>query len=171
MPVKTAKDVFVQLLSEVLQGTQRTTKILQEVSDAAQTPEIKQALEARVFVSEKVHETLEHCFRLIGEQPVKTSGQYYDMFIENFRKNLAEIQQPQARRFFILAKANEVVPFRMAQYEALIAAADISNHYAVAVLLESCLADKLALVQRTRQLIRKVIETKMADKVAAAAAA
>ena len=40
------------------------------------------------------------------------------------------------------------------EYVALIAAADLTGHDAVGVLLETCLADKLAFVERTRRLIR-----------------
>jgi len=49
----------------------------------------------------------------------------------------------------------------------LIAASDLTGHYAVGVLLESCLADNLAFVERTRRLIRNVIETKVAARMAA----
>jgi len=41
-----------------------------------------------------------------------------------------------------------------------------TGHYGVGVLLESCLADKLAFVERTRRLIRNVFEVKMAKKIA-----
>jgi hypothetical protein len=37
---------------------------------------------------------------------------------------------------------------------ALIAMADVTGHFGVGVLLESCLADKVAFVERTRRLIR-----------------
>jgi ferritin-like metal-binding protein YciE len=59
----------------------------------------------------------------------------------------------------------------MAEYVTLIAAADLSGHYGVGVLLESCLADKLAFAERTRRLIRRIVETKVAEKVAARAGA
>ena len=55
----------------------------------------------------------------------------------------------------------------MGEYVALIAAADITGHFGVGVLLESCLADKLAFVERTRRLIRNLIEGKMAARLAA----
>jgi ferritin-like metal-binding protein YciE len=55
----------------------------------------------------------------------------------------------------------------MAEYVALIAAADMSGHYGVGVLLESCLADKLAFVERTRHLIRNRIEAKVAERAQA----
>jgi hypothetical protein len=47
----------------------------------------------------------------------------------------------------------------------LIAAVDLTGHYGVGVLLESCLADKVAFVERTRRLIRNIIETKVAAKL------
>jgi ferritin-like metal-binding protein YciE len=166
MSVKNPKEFFVVLLSELRQGTERTTKIFQEISQVAQNPDIKEALEARAFVSDKVLATLDQCFKLIGEQPVKLSGRMHDMFVEDFRKELAEIESPVARHLFILAKANHLVHLRIAEYVTLIAAADMTGHYGVGVLLESCLADALAFVERARRLIRNVIETKVAEKVA-----
>ena len=167
MPVKNPKELFVQMLSDLRQGTERTTKIFQEISEAAQTPQIKEALEARVFVSEKILATLDQCFKLIGEKPVKVTGRLHDVFVEDFRRELAEIQNPVARHLFILAKINHLIHFRIAEYVTLIAAADMTGHYAVGMLLESCLADKLAFVERTRRLIRGIVESKMAEKVAA----
>jgi ferritin-like metal-binding protein YciE len=166
MSVKNPKEFFVVLLSELRQGTERTTKIFQEISQVAQNPDIKEALEARAFVSDKVLATLDQCFKLIGEQPVKLSGRMHDIFVEDFRKELAEIESPVARHLFILAKANHLIHLRIAEYVTLIAAADMTGHYGVGVLLESCLADTLAFVERTRRLIRNVIETKVAERVA-----
>jgi ferritin-like metal-binding protein YciE len=166
MSVKNPKEFFVVLLSELRQGTERTTKIFQEISQVAQNPDIKEALEARAFVSDKVLATLDQCFKLIGEQPVKLSGRMHDIFVEDFRKELAEIESPVARHLFILAKANHLIHLRIAEYVTLIAAADMTGHYGVGVLLESCLADTLAFVERTRRLIRNVIETKVAEWVA-----
>jgi ferritin-like metal-binding protein YciE len=165
MAAQTAKEVFVHLLSNVRQGTEQTTKIWQEMSPMAQDPDIKEALEARVFISGHLLARLDQCFKLLGEQPVKLSGRLHDVFVEDFRKELADIQSPAARHLFILAKALHLVHLRMAEYVALIAAADVSGHYGVGVLLESCLADKLAFVERTRRLIRHIVETKVAERV------
>ena len=165
MALNSPKEVFVQLLSHVRQGTERTTKIFQEISQLAQDPDVKEALEARVFISDQILARLDQCFKLIGEQPVKLSGRLHDVFAEDFRKEVAEIQSPAARRLFILAKAIHLVHLRIAEYVALVAAADLSGHYAVGVLLESCLADKRAFVERTRHLIRHLIETRVAENV------
>jgi len=57
---------------------------------------------------------------------------------------------------------------RIGEYVALIEAADLAGHHGVGLLLETCLADKLAFVERTRKLIRKIVETKLVEKAAAA---
>jgi len=83
---------------------------------------------------------------IIGEQPVKLSGRLQEIFLEDFRKELNEIQSPVARRLFVLAKLVHLTHLRIGEYMALVAAADASGHYGVGAFLESCLADKLALL-------------------------
>jgi hypothetical protein len=56
---------------------------------------------------------------------------------------------------------------RVGEYAALTAAADLSRHYAVGTLLETCLADILALTERTGRLIRRIAEVKVAERLAA----
>jgi len=162
MLVKNPKELFILLLSDLRQGAERTTKIFQEIGQATQDPDLKEAMEARVFVSNKILATLDEAFKLIGEKPVKTSGRLHDVVVEDFRKELAEIQSQEARHLFILAKANQLIHLRIGEYVALIAAADVTGHYGVGVLLESCLADKLAFVERTRSLIRAQLHRELA---------
>jgi ferritin-like metal-binding protein YciE len=164
MPIRDPKEVFLLMLSDVRRGVERSTKAFQELSGVAQDPEIKEALEARVFISNDIAKKLDECFRLIGAQPVKLEGKLHDVFVEDFRRELAEIQSPEAKRLYVLAKAMHLLHFRIGEYVALIAAADLTGHYAVGALLESCLGEKLAFVERTRRLIRE----RVAEKVAAA---
>lgn len=174
MPIKNPKQIFVLMLSDLRQGTDKTRGIFQNLAQLAEDPDMKQALEARIFVSQKVAETLDQCFKLIGEQPVQLSAtrtQIYDMLAEDFRKEIAEIQDTRTRRFYILAKLNNLAHLRAAEYKTLIAAADVSGNYGVAALLETCLADKLALAERTQRWLRRIAETEMAEKIAVKRAA
>ena len=168
MIVKNQKELFVMLLSDARQNAERSTKLYQEISQAAQDPDVKEALESRAWISEKDLAAIDRCFQLIGEQPVKLSGRLQEVFVEDFRRELAEIQNPIAKHIYVLAKASHPVHLRIAEYVALVAAADVTGHYAVGVLLESCLADKVAFVERTRRLIRNFVATKLAAKAAAA---
>lgn len=167
MPANTPKEVFVLMLSNVRQGAERTSKFFQELSQIAQDPDIKEVLEARVYVNDKIMATLDQCFKLIGEQPAKTTGRLQEVFIEDFKREVAEIQSPVARHLFILSKAIHLIHLRIGEYVALTAAADLTGHYAVGTLLETCLADKLAMAERTRRLLRRVIETRAAERKAA----
>ncbi len=162
MAAKDPKELFVVMLSDLRRGTERSTKFFQELSGLAQDPDVKEALEARVFISGDILKRLDECFRLIGAQPAKLEGRLHDVFVEDFHRELAEIQSPEAKRLFILVKANHLMHLRVGEYVALIAAADMTNHYGVGVLLETCLADKLAFVERTRRLIRERIQQKVA---------
>ena len=98
MAARNPKEVFLKLLSDVRQGTERTTKVFQELSQIAQDPDVKEALEARIFVSDQILARLDQCFKLIGEKPVQLSGRLHDVFVEDFRRELAEIESPGARR-------------------------------------------------------------------------
>jgi hypothetical protein len=89
------------------------------------------------------------------------------MFVENFREELKEIQSPALRRMFVLSKAIRLMHLRVGEYMALIAAADTLDHPAVGVLLESCLADKLAFAERTKRFIREQVREKVREKVLA----
>jgi ferritin-like metal-binding protein YciE len=161
MPITTPKELCISMLSELRHGAERSKKVYEELGQAAQNPEIKEALDARELVSSQIMNRLDECFKLIGEKPVKINQRLHDVFIEDFRRELNEIQGPIARKLFVLAKASHLAHLQVASYMTLIAVADGMGHPGVGVLLESCLADKLAFMERTRRLIREHIEQKV----------
>jgi ferritin-like metal-binding protein YciE len=164
MSIQNPKELFVALLSHVRHGTERSAAIYKELGELAQNPEIQEALTARAFVSQQNLEKLDEAFKMIGQKPVSVTGRLHDIFVEDFRKELGEIQSPEARRLFVLAKANHLSHMRTAEYVTLVAAADVSGHHGVGVLLESCLADHLAFVERTKRLIHRAIEARIAAR-------
>jgi ferritin-like metal-binding protein YciE len=167
MSIKNPKDVFLTLLSDARNNTERSASLYREISELAQNPDVQEALEARAFVADKNLEVLNQCFEIIEEEPVKPKGRLHDVFVEDFKKELAEIQSPAARHLYILAKATHLAHLRFAEYVMLIAASDVTGHYGVGLLLESVLADKLAFLERTHRLVRHIIEGKIAQRLAA----
>ena len=140
--------MFLVLLSNVRQGAERGTKIYQEISQLAQNPDIKEALDARAFISEQTVDKLDRCFELLGEKPVKSAGRLQETFIEDFRRELAEIQSPVAKHLFILAKANDLTHLRIGEYVTLTVAADLDRPSTPSVYrLAPCSADRLAFVE------------------------
>ena len=63
MPVRTPKEVFLMLLSNVRNRTERQSNIYQEIGKHAEEPEIKEAIEARAFASKQILAKLDECFR------------------------------------------------------------------------------------------------------------
>jgi len=167
MPVRNPRELFVMLLSDARQNTERSIKIYNEISTQAQDPDIKEALESRAWIAEKDVSAIDRCFHLIGEQPVEVKSRFQEVLVEELRKELAEIQNPVTKAVFLLAKADHISHLRVAEYEALVEIADLTGHYAVGVLLESCLADKIMFIERTRRFVRKLVETRVAARVGA----
>jgi ferritin-like metal-binding protein YciE len=165
MPAKNPREVFLMLLSDARNNTERSAKAYAEFSENAQNPDVKEALEARAFIAKRDLDALDKVFEVIDEKPVKLSGRLQEVFVEDFKRELAEIQSPAARHLFILAKAIHLAHLRFAEYAMLVAAADVTGHYGVGVLLESTMADKLAFLERDRRIIRHLIEGKVAERL------
>src|SRR5215469_6893670 len=100
MPIKTPKELFVMLLTDLRQGAEKAEKIYEEIGQVVQEPHIKEALQARAFASGKVLATLEECFRLLVDQPATMSGRLHETLIEEFRRQFAESHTPTDKRIF-----------------------------------------------------------------------
>jgi ferritin-like metal-binding protein YciE len=165
MPANNAEEVFLWLLSNVRQREEKAKKVFTELSQAVEDEDIKERIESRLFVQDSIIERLDKVFKMIGKQPVKTTERLQDVFIEDFRKEIAEIKSPMAKALYVAAKANHLVHLHIGEYTILTAMADITGHYGVGTLLETCLADNMAFAERTRRRIRRAIESKMEEKL------
>src|SRR5215469_8459821 len=161
------KQVFLVLLSNVKEGEERSAHVYDEIAKAAQDPDIKEVLEARAFLKKSIAERLDQCFTLLGEKPIPLPGRLREVFIEDFREQLKEIESPVARRLFALAKIVHFAHFRIGEYLALTAAADLTGNHAVGLLVESCLADTLVFVERNRPFLRHLAEERIGERKAA----
>jgi ferritin-like metal-binding protein YciE len=164
MPVNNPQEMFVLLLSDVRRKTERSIEFYREVSKIADEPEIKEAIEARAFVAQESLAKIDQAFKLINQKPVTLSGRTEEVFVEDFRSELAEIKAPVVRRIFVLSKLMHLTHWRIGEFMALVAAADTTGNFGVGVLLESCLGDYLAFVERNRRILRKLAELKAATK-------
>src|ERR1700751_2790755 len=136
MPIRNPRELFVRILSHARYGTERSVAVYKELSDLAQNPEVQQALAARAFVPQQNLEKIDEAFKLINEKPVNVTGRLLDVFVEDFRSDLADMQSPEAKRLFVVARANQLSHMRAAEYSSLLAAADVSGNSGVGVLLE-----------------------------------
>ena len=158
MSIKSTKDLFVKLLSDYRQYEERLTFACKELREASQDTSAKESLDSLLFLEDKTLATIDQCFKLIGEQPVKFNERMYDLFLEDFRKEVNEMQSPVAKLLYITVKANHLIHIRLGELGTLVAMADICGNQGVGLLLESCFANKIAFIERTRRKIRKTIE-------------
>ena len=167
MKISTPHELFVAMLSDVRHREQRLAEILQAMGGAAQDPDVKEALESRAFLREQNLASIDRCFQMIGEKPIEGSGKVREVFIEDFKKELATIEGPAVRRLFVLAKLKHLAHLHIGEYVALTTMADLTKHHGVGVLLEACLAENLALVERTRRLVRRIVAEHIGERMAA----
>lgn len=170
MAAKSPKEVFLMLLSNVRRNTERAGKIYEEIGRVTEEPEVKEVLEARGFATNQILAKIDECFRMIGEKPVDVPTHIHDMFVEDFRKEYKEIETPVAKRLYVMMKLRHLAHLRIGEYVALIEAADVAGHHGVGLLLETCLADKLAFSERTKRLLKKLAVEKLVEKMATARA-
>src|SRR4030095_9692592 len=167
MPVNSPQEMFVLLLSDVRRKTERSIDFYKEASKAAEEPEIKEAIDARAFVAQKSLDKIDEAFKLISQKPVTLSGRTEEVFLEDFRRELAEIKGPVVRRIFVLSKLMHLTHWRIGEFMALVAAADATGNFGVGVLFESCIGDYIAFVEINRRIISKLIEAKATTRATA----
>lgn len=167
MAIQNPKELFVMMLSDVRQREERMSELFRTISEVAKDPDVKEALESRIFIKNQILSSLDRCFELIREKPVQRNERLHDVLVEDFRRELAEIQSPVARHLYVLAKAKSAIHLRIAEYAALTAMADLSGHFGVGVLLETCLAEQLAFVERARRLVRHLVAKELGERLAA----
>ena len=167
MVMSPAQQVFLLLLSNARQSTERTRRFYEEVSHYAPYADIKADLQARAAIANNTVATLDECFRLVGAQPVRGRARMEEVFADDFRHELIEIQSPAAIALYILAKAAHLQNLRTGEYVALAATAEVTGHPEIAVLLDRCLADHITCAGKTGQMIRNAVTERMSGRVAA----
>lgn len=161
MPIQEPKELFVKILSDLRQHEFGLTDSLNTLRENIQDKDTKEYFESLIYLTEKNVETIDRCFKMINEKPVKSDDTLKELFIENFKKEFSEIQSPLVKILYFINKANHLMNVRAGEWVTLIAMSDISGNRGVGVLLESCFTQKAAFVQRARRRIRYIVEEQL----------
>ncbi len=162
--LNTPQELFVALLSNVMRREEKLGEVLTQIASHTKDDDIKQALQSREFVREQQVASLKHCFKLLGAEPVEPETRLHEMFVEDFKKQVAAIEGAVAKRLFVLAKINNLMRLHANEYAVLTAMADFTNNYGVAVLLEACQATNDALADRARSAIRSTVKERITER-------
>ena len=170
MAIQTAEDLFLSILSHLHSAEQRTLQIVEEMSQQTQDKEVKELLDLRAYLQKQEISNIEECFRILGKQPTPPITRFFDVLVEDFRRELSEIPTPALRALYILRAIRRAQEFHIAEYGTLVAMAGLVQNLPVAMLLERNLTDKMIFAERTRELIREigrnVFAARMMQKVA-----
>ena len=162
-----AQQVFLLLLSNARHSTERTRKFYEEISRYAPYADIKADMKARAAIASKTLATIDECFALVNVEPFRTRARLEEVFADDFRRELIDIQSPAATALYILARATHLHNLRTGEYLALTATADVTGHPETAVLLERCLADHVTFLDKTRRMIRDAVFERISGRLVA----
>ncbi|MCL5266235.1 MAG: ferritin-like domain-containing protein [Chloroflexi bacterium] len=169
MTIQKAEELFLYTLSHLHNSENHLLRTVQEMSKAAHDKDIKEALELRVYLSKQAISNIEECFRLLGKQPMKVSSRFQDVWMEDFLKELNEIQAPALKALYTIHKVRQIQEMHIAEYAALENMAQLMGNFPVATLLERNLEDKVAFVEQTDEIIREIGRTLIVGKMKKAA--
>ena len=169
MAIQSAQDLFITVLSNVHAREQRSLQLWQEMSKLAQDEDVKEALDTRAYLTKQSISNLEECFRILGKQPVKTDTRLHDVLVDDFHRELNEIQQPGLKSLYIIHKAREIAHIHIGAYKGLVTMAELMGNVPVSALLETNLAAKMVFADRARELTREIGRTVIAAKMRKAA--
>ena len=158
MPITEPKELFMRILSDLRQHESGLTDSLNTLRENIQDQDTKEYFDSLVYLTEKNVETIDRCFKMINEKPLKSDDKLKELFIEDFKKEFNEIQSPLAKILYFTTKATHLMNVRAGEWVTLIAMSDISGNRGVGLLLESCFAQKAAFVQKARRRIRYIVQ-------------
>jgi len=101
MATRNPKEGFLMLLTDARRNTERSAATYREMSELAENPDVKDALEARARSADKNLEKLDECFEMIEEKPVKLNGRRHEVFVDDLKNSLRKYN-PRGRHISIL---------------------------------------------------------------------
>ena len=158
MAVESPSSLFELLLGNALHNAARTARALEELGRQVEEKNIEDALMAQVFVLDSNAGLLGQCFRLLGGEQTEFGCQLPEVCMEEYRKELAEIESPTAKSLLVLAKTSTLTHLAIGEYTTLIAIAEMTGHCGVGVLLDSCRSQNKVFVERIKRLIEIIVE-------------
>jgi ferritin-like metal-binding protein YciE len=167
MPIQNPQELFVWMLSDCRRREERGKIVFDELSKVTEDPELKEILETWSFLKDKTVSTIDHCFKLMNKQPVETRGRIHDAILEDIRNDLSVIQNPMVKTLYVAHKIAQMMRLQATEYLALTTMADVTGHYAIGALVETCLADYMAFAERAKRRVGEFIDSQITMRRAA----
>lgn len=155
MPIQSAEELFIRLLSDTYASESRLLQGMEDLSKVVQDKNIQDVLNVRTYLTKQDVSNIEECFRLLGKEPVKSESRFREVWLEDLRREVTEIQPPALKAIYAIQALQQIQQFHIARYAVLTLMANLAGYMGVATLLEHTMADKMAFVERANDLIRE----------------
>ncbi len=142
MATKTADDLFLHFLKDIYYAERQISKTLPKMTEAAQSPKLKQAFTSHREETQHQIERLQQVFEGIGQRAQAVTCEAIQGLIEEGEEVISEFERGPVRDAGLAACAQAIEHYEMARYGALIAWAKAGGHQNVVSLLEQTLAEE-----------------------------
>jgi ferritin-like metal-binding protein YciE len=154
--MKSLEDLFVDKLKDIHDAEKRITKALPKMIKAASSPELAEAFEEHLQVTEQQIERLEQIFQNLGKTPARKTCHGMMGILEEGGETM-EQQAPEAvMDAALISSAQEVEHYEIGAYGCLKAWADLLGRKEDAKLLQETLEEEEETDQKLTQLAKSI---------------
>lgn len=144
MRLNTLDDLFMDELKDIYDAEKRITKALPKMAKAADSDDLKEALESHLEETQEQVERLEQIFRHLEKPARGKKCQAMEGLIEEGKDLMEEDADPPVADAGLICAAQKVEHYEIAAYGTLITWAKILGYEKVTALLEKTLAEEKA---------------------------
>ena len=157
MALETLRDLFLNELRDMYHAEKQLVRALPRMAKAADSDELRQAIEKHLGETEEQVKRLERVFQSIGEAARGKRCQGMEGIVEEGKEILEEDGQEPVIDAAIIAAAQKVEHYEIASYGCLITYADLLGERDASRLLKQNLAEEEATDKALSQLAERSI--------------
>ena len=159
----TLHEAFVEELRDIYDGEKQLTKALPKMAKAANSPELRDAIEAHLEETRQQVQRLEQVFAAIGEKPRGKHCEGLAGIIEEGKSIMEESFDEATADACLIAAAQRAEHYEMATYGTLVAWARVMGHEEAADLLQETLGEETAADEKLNALAEGGINDRAAE--------
>lgn len=150
--MKSLEDLFVDKLKDIHDAEKRITKALPKMIKAASSPELSEAFEEHLQVTEQQIERLEQIFENLGKTPARKTCHGMMGILEEGTETMEKEAPEAVMDAALISSAQEVEHYEIGAYGCLKAWADLLGHKEEARMLQQTLEEEEETDQKLTQL-------------------
>ena len=160
MAIKTAQDLFVNELRDTYHAEKQALKAYPRLIKAAQSPELRQALEEHAEQTRGQVDRLEQVFERLDLGKRARRCEAMEGLLEEARSHMEEIEDKAVLDVAMIVSAQKVEHYEIAAYGSLVAMARQLGHDEVVPLLRATLEEEKATDERLTRVAESVANPK-----------